>query len=278
MVLKAVLVFYNLAIASLLLFQGVQRLDTLGYQLLVAFLLPVVAYTAFLLIERIRSFPGLAALKGLAFVLSLITTSILFFFNLGGATTQAEYILAALSAPLPLYFWGSLVGRFVGSSGRPKEEAVKEEKPAPAKVKAVSKEGVEDPKRRDFLKKIGGVGLGILAYSILNPRGAGAAFFGSVPGPGTVAIKDTAGNQIDPAEKYPTSGYGITEIDDAGTTFYYGFVDKAGAWYIIKENDTTGDLSYLYATPANNPTETDFADAWADRATTLTYQQFDSAF
>ncbi len=137
---------------------------------------------------------------------------------------------------------------------------------------------MEDPKRRDFLKKIGGVGLGILAYSILNPREAGAAFFGSVPGPGTVAIKDTAGNQIDPAEKYPTSGYGITEIDDAGTTFYYGFVDKAGAWYIIKENDTTGDLSYLYATPANNPTETDFADAWADRATTLTYQQFDSAF
>jgi len=116
--------------------------------------------------------------------------------------------------------------------------------------------------------------LGILAYSILNPREAGAAFFGSVPGPGTVALKDTAGNQIDPAEKYPTSGYGITEIDDDGTTLYYGFVDKGGAWYILKETEAVGEeSSYRYVKGA-----TDFSTEWGDRKTRTDYGYFDQAF
>lgn len=265
MLFTAVLVSYNLILTAALVFSAVQDVSSPSNLILLGLLAPPALY---FLLPR-RSF--LAAVKTLAFILSLATTTILFSFNLLSPAASSSQLFALALAPLPFYFWGTLIARVLNKDKKvagAKQESLEEEELEP----------VKDFSRRDFLKKAGGVGLGLLAWSLLNPRQAGAAFFGSVPGPGVVGVKNIAGSQIDPAEKYPTSGYGISEIDDAGTTLYYGFVEKDGAWYILKESDAAGDLSYLYATPANNPTETDFTDAWADHATTLTYQQFDSAF
>ncbi len=98
---------------------------------------------------------------------------------------------------------------------------------------------------------------------------AQAAFFGSVPGPGTVAIKNSAGVQIDPAEAHPTDGYEITEIDDTSSPAYYGFLKKNGYWYIMKE-DSTGAYRYSKGTTA-------FTTNWTNRAS-LTYDYFNSIF
>lgn len=126
-----------------------------------------------------------------------------------------------------------------------------------------------DFKRREFLKIIGGTSLGLLVASLMNPQKAEAAFFGSVPGPGTVALKDTNDTEIDPAIKSPTDAYGITEIDDSAIPSYYGFVNKEGAWYILREDSSN---SYRYAKGNSN-----FSSNWTSRAG-LSYDYYHNVF
>lgn len=128
-----------------------------------------------------------------------------------------------------------------------------------------------DPERRKFLKLIGAAGGSLFLMTIFT-KSTEAAFFGSMPGPGTVAVKNLAGAQIDPAEKKPTDGYNITEVDDAGVDVYYGFVNKDGAWFIQKELSTG---AYRYTKGAS-----DFTNAttgWPNRAS-LSYGYFNDIF
>jgi hypothetical protein len=135
-----------------------------------------------------------------------------------------------------------------------------------------------DTDRRMFLKLIGSAGLSIFLLAIFT-RKAHGAFFGSVPGPGTVALKDTTGVQIDPAQHHPTDGYKIArldESDDIDPNSYYGFLKKGGAWFIMREES---DGTYKYAKGAS-----DFiASGWdlrniAPGSGGLTYADFDSVF
>src|SRR3990167_9057460 len=118
-----------------------------------------------------------------------------------------------------------------------------------------------------FFRLIGSAGVSVFLLSIFTGK-AEAAFFGSNPGPGTVGIKDSTGTLIDPSEKKPTDGYNISQIDDAIPS-YYGYVNKDGAWYIIKE-DATGAYRYVKGTSS-------FSTNWTDRAV-LTYDYFNSIF
>lgn len=127
---------------------------------------------------------------------------------------------------------------------------------------------IADNDKRLFLKLIGSAGFSLLFMAMFTKK-AQAAFFGSVPGPGTVAIKNSAGVQIDPAEAHPTDGYEITEIDDTSSPAYYGFLKKNGYWYIMKE-DSTGAYRYSKGTTA-------FTTNWTNRAS-LTYDYFNSIF
>lgn len=128
--------------------------------------------------------------------------------------------------------------------------------------------GVTDNNKRLFLKLIGSTSFSIMLMALFTKK-AQASFFGSVPGPGVISIKDIAGNKIDPAEKSPTDGYEITNIDDAGSTSYYGFVKKSGDWYIMNHGSTG---AYRYVKGANN-----FATGWDNRAD-LTYDYFNIVF
>jgi hypothetical protein len=129
-------------------------------------------------------------------------------------------------------------------------------------------DGVTDGNKRLFLKLIGSTGFSLLLMALFTKK-AQAAFFGSVPGPGVVAIKDIAGNKINPAEKNPTDGYEITEIDDTGSPAYYGFVKNTGAWYIMQE-DSTG--AYRYAKG-----DTGFSIAWGTKEL-QSYGYFNTTF
>jgi len=183
------------------------------------------------------------------------------------ASTTTQLVVAILFFPLLAYFAIKVFPRSSRAVNLPTEAKVvvldKETMPEVAKLK---KAGV-DIDRRAFLKLIGTAGISLFMFSLFTKR-AEAAFFGSVPGPGTVSIKDSAGNKIDPAEKKPTDGYNITDVDDSSPA-YYGFLNKSGAWFIQKEG-TSGD--YRYVKGSSN-----YSTNWTGRAG-LTYDYFDNVF
>lgn len=125
-----------------------------------------------------------------------------------------------------------------------------------------------DPERRKFLKLIGAAGGSLFLLTVFTKK-AEAAFFGSMPGPGTVSVKNIAGQQIDPSEKKPTDGYNISEVDDSDVDTYYGYVNKEGAWYILKELSTG---AYRYTKGAD-----EFNTNWTGR-NGLVYDYFNNVF
>jgi hypothetical protein len=62
--------------------------------------------------------------------------------------------------------------------------------------------------------------------------------------------------------------YVISDLDDASSTKYYGFVSSTGEWYIMKL--TTTESRYVSGS-------SDYATNWTGRAG-LTYQYFYEAF
>ncbi len=227
---------------------------------------------------------------------NLIITTLLGLTGLFNASNLSEVIFAGLFFPLTFYFAWTLAesfrrrpfkNPFASSLPTPIITLVQTPKstlkPTPISKTASETEIINDPtydgevvpplevkdiNRRLFLKLIGSAGMSVFFLSLFT-RQAQGAFFGSVPGPGTVSLKDTSGTQIDPAKHHPTDGYKVSELDDATLPAYYGFVHKSGAWYIMKE---ASDGTYRY-TKGNSGYSTN----WTDRDT-LTYGYFDDIF
>ncbi len=208
-------------------------------------------------------------------IYNLFITAMIFGTSLSSAKSITNYLLPLLLLPL-IYYLGKEVLKksrrrklsdafdssiTVGADPRVRPEIALEGEVMP--------QGISDDNRRLFLKLVGSTSLSIFFMAVLGKDTAKAAFFGSVPGPGTVSVKDSTGATIDPAEKQSTDGYEISQVDDSTTPAYYGFVHKTGAWYITKE-DATG--AYRYAKGS-----VDFATSWTSRAG-LTYDYFDAIF
>jgi len=129
---------------------------------------------------------------------------------------------------------------------------------------------VADIDKRAFLKLIGATGISLFLFSLLNKR-AEVPFFGRgvAAGSGVATLTDTAGNKIDPAQQGPTDGYRISEIEDNETTFY-GFTNKNGNWFVMKEDPETGSFRYSKG-------ESNFPTNWTNRKY-LKYDYFHNAF
>src|SRR3989344_3301231 len=210
-----------------------------------------------------------------------VLTSIMTIAGFVGATTYAHVISAILFFPLTLYFLKNVMPR--------KKRALILHQVEPEDIilpgQKVSKKKIDAPKplklqrsfdvdRRMFVKLIGSAGISIFFLSFFTPKAHGA-FFGSVPGPGTVALKDTTGAQIDPAIKHPTDGYKIARMDDSSPA-YYGFLNKDGAWFIMKEGT---DGTYQYAKGASSFQTTGWDLRNIDPGSGgLTYVDYDVAF
>ncbi len=193
----------------------------------------------------------------------------------------ANFIANLLFFPLFVYFFNivlpekqkSLIVIKPKTTTKTSKKLVKKSTLIELPTEKIQKEQVEegeidDIDRRVFLKIIASAGAGLFLMTLFS-RKTEAAFFGSAPQPSTLKLRDSQGNIINPAEKSPTDGFRITEIDDSSTPAYYGFVNKNGNWFIMKE-ESTG--SYRY-TKGNS----DFSDAWNNR-TSLTYSYFDEVF
>jgi len=198
-------------------------------------------------------------------IFNLLGTIVLFFANIFFARTFFDVIISFFYLPFPLYFLFTIVDWYkkVVQNNLIQIKLTKEktaETGTPLNV---------DLDRRKFLKILGATGASVFLLSLLNPKQAGAAFFGSVPGPGTVSLKDASGTKINPAEKHPTDGYKISQLDSATYPHYYGYVNQSGAWYIMKEDDL-GNYRYTKGT-------TGFSANWTLRAD-LTYDYFNTIF
>lgn len=236
-------------------------------------------------------FPSLK-LKGfhiLKFCLSLYSLVLIFLLsivNIITAKSPLQIILALTLVPIALYFWLEILDKIHKFYIRQKSQKPQVLKPIDNQNPQVINQittinnitnlnqssnpfDISDENRRLFLKLIGTTSIGIVMMSLINPKRSEAAFFGSVPGPGTVSLKNTSGVKINPAEKHPTDGYKISQVDDSTVPAYYGFINKEGAWYIMQEGS---DGSYLYSADSSG-----FTTAWADKEN-LTYDYFDNVF
>lgn len=200
------------------------------------------------------------------------------------ADTFVHAIPGIIFTPLPLFFLLQLITSPSPQRNQAANPLTPTTKQTPksnakslanvTKVNPEEGENITDADRRAFIRLIGSAGAAIFMMALFTKR-AEAAFFGSVPGPGTLALKDSAGNKIDPAEKHPTDGYKITQLDDtsSATYAYYGFINKSGAWYIQRETLSGGSAGqYLYSKGASS-----FSTNWTNRAS-LTYDYFDVIF
>ncbi len=216
-------------------------------------------------------------MKKLLLYYNFILLSIMTLMGFIGATTIPQLISATLFFPLAAYLLLLVLPRkkraliipaeIIEFAKLEEEEEDKNERKQPMELKLIKGREKVDIDRRMFLKLIGSAGISVFFLSIFTQKAEGA-FFGSVPGPGTISIKDTTGTKINPSEKQPTDGYRISQLDDS-TPAYYGFVDKNGNWYIMQE-DASGN--YRYAKGASS-----FSTNWTNRAA-LSYDYFDAIF
>jgi len=205
---------------------------------------------------------------------SFVIVAILTIIGFTSAGNVGQLLPAILTFPLLVYFGLAIAPKRSRAVVLPKMQSAKGEKIEVGQVTKL-KPGF-DLDRRAFLKLIGSAGITVFLFSIFAKR-AEAAFFGSVPGPGTVAIKDATGTVINPAIKHPTDGYRINQVDDtsSATYSYYGFTNKDGAWFIMREVTSGVDAGQYRYTKGTSG----FAAGWADRVDPDTpYNYFDEIF
>lgn len=206
-------------------------------------------------------------MKKLAILYCFVISTFITFAGFLNATNVPEMISAIIFFPLSFYFGLLIVPhkrRVIAPTLDPVLDII------PDSINKIKNKDY-DPERRKFLKLIGAAGGSLFLMTIFTKK-AEASFFGSMPGPGTLAIKNSSGTTIDPSEKHPTDGYNITEIDDSGIDTYYGYLNKDGAWFIRKEL-STGAYRYVKGV-------SDFTNAtagWPNRIN-LTYGYFNDIF
>ncbi len=241
-----------------------------------AFLFPILLYLFFMVASQFHPLSMRPGLRKLLRGYSFVVVNIMALMGFISAKTGPQILSAGLFFPLATYFWIEVFPKRKRAVVIPRTRQVK---PSKLKMMTSPEEGIIEEEfskegfsldRRQFLKLIGSAGMSVFLLSIFT-RKAQATFFGSVPGPGTVAIKDIAGDKIDPAEKHPTDGYKISQIDDSSPA-YYGFIEKDGDWFIMKE---TTDGQYRYY--KKGALDDDFETEWPNRAG-FSYNYYDSIF
>ena len=199
---------------------------------------------------------------------SFLVTSLLVILAFVTATTYVQLGIAVIIYPFLAYFTYRL---FLTRTPTTKNVSVQLEpnvQDNPGIVESKKEDvSVSDVDKRVFLKLIGATGISFFLFSLLNRRSEDL-FFRKSAEPGISTLTDGDGNKINPAERYPADGFRISEIAD-GETAFYGFINREGAWFIMKE-DEEGSFRY-------NKGKSNFPGNWNNRAN-LDYVYFHDAF
>lgn len=228
-------------------------------------LLPLPIYFGWVIFSQIRNSrkKGQSQIKPLIYY-NFVVVTIMTISGFLGAQSLPQLLSAVLFFPLAVYFLLEVLPRKKRALTIPdREPPVIADRVLPDDThlipKAVKAQSF-DINRRGFVKFIGSAGLALFFLTMFTRKTPGD-IFSSAPG--------SQSAQIDPAVAHPTDGYTIARIDDS-TPSYYGFLNKDGAWFIMREE---GDGTYQYARGSS-----DFVNlGWGVRDT-LTYGEFNAAF
>ncbi|OGE15295.1 hypothetical protein A3F00_02110 [Candidatus Daviesbacteria bacterium RIFCSPHIGHO2_12_FULL_37_11] len=177
------------------------------------------------------------------------------------ATTYTQLAIASLLYP-PLIFFAYKVLPFKNWRHASKKPATNV---TPPKKETA---GVSDIDKRTFLKLVGATGLSFFLISIFGRR-IEALFFGQNIVQVPASIGNPPGGKTSAEATSPTDAYNISEIDD-GIVGYYGFINKDGGWFIMKEDANTGTFRYSKG-------EANFPGNWEKREN-LNYDYFHNVF
>jgi len=268
-IFKPILFYYNFIFTFGLLVIGLITKITFSSPHFLIVLIPLIiffwGYLVINAVPRIKNHLGQSFWIFVSFLLvyNLLATLLILILNLVYIRSTIQLIISLLYIPYPFYFFITIKDWY-----QKLKPAIKIGKPANTTLVIKDQKNI-DQNRRQFLKLLGGTSLSVVLLSLINPQKASAAFFGSVPGPGTVSLKDATGAKINPAEKQPTDGYKISQVDDDNYPAYYGYINVSGAWYIMREDSSN---NYRYSKG-----DSSFALNWDGRAL-LTYGYFDTVF
>ncbi len=247
----------------------VAKID-LAARILQTLFLPVTAYLIYVLVEHIlHKTPVFDQKTGFrrvivyyCFIVTTTVVSLSFFSSLN----IPQFVSSLIFSPMAFYFlllvWPRRKEALLLSKGGRTAYKQSESKSLLAPT------GKLDVDRRNFLKLIGSAGILAVILGIFSKRSTIPSFLGNVDSLESVTLKNTSGNIINPAESSPTEGYNISQIDDSIPS-YFGFVNKDGGWFIMREGE---DEAFLYTKGDSN-----FTINWSNRAK-LKYNYFDGVF
>lgn len=209
--------------------------------------------------------------KILIFILFIIATLVVFGMFIS-ATTYIQLAVAVVTYPLLVYVAFAVFPRKNFIHASPTTTAPQHPQVA-KKAESIKTDsiGITDIDKRVFLKLIGATGISLFLFSLISRRTEGS-FFQSIRSPassGRLALEDLQGNKVNPAQSHPTDGYNIAEIDDNSITFY-GFTNKDGAWYVMREELDTGSFRYTRG-------DSNFPANWTNREK-LKYDYYSNVF
>jgi hypothetical protein len=179
------------------------------------------------------------------------------------STTYIQLAVASLLYPPLVYF---ILKYF------PKKGDIKDAERLVVKIESegkAKKEPVEivDIDKRAFLKMIGAAGFSFFVFSLFTRRVEDLIFNKNYEA-GNSAFSGLSGNR-DTSPIEPTEGYRVTEISTEDYN-YYGFVNKEGNWYIMREDPTEGSFRYAKG-------DLNFSGGWTRREK-VKYDYFHSVF
>lgn len=247
---------YTPIFVFILLLGGLSRIRHFTDIFLPSFYLPLVLFFIF---KFKKIFPKLQIFLS---IYSFLFTFFIFISCLLNLRDFSNFFFVLAVFPFPLYFLIFIKPHLTPSL----KKRVNSSPLSPTEKKVV------DDSKRKFLRLVAGTSLTTILLFLFNRKKASAAFFGSVPGPGTISLKDAAGSKIDPAIKQPLDGYNISNIDTSTTVHYYGFLNKTGDWYIIKEDSLSNTLLYAKGNSGYAVTN------WLNWASSQSYDYFNATF
>lgn len=210
--------------------------------------------------------------KTLIFICFIIATAVVFGMFIS-ATTYIQLAVAVVTYPLLVYVTFVVFPRRNFSHTLPASTIALQHPQVAKKIESVKAEGISiaDIDKRIFLKLIGAAGISLFLFSIFSKKVQGL-FFQGVQSPavsGRLALEDLEGKKVNPAQSHPTDGYSIAEVDDNSVTFY-GFTNKDGAWYVMRDDPNTGSFRYSKG-------DSNFPGNWTNREK-LKYDYFSNVF
>jgi len=246
----------------------VAKID-LAARILQVLFLPVTAYLIYVLVDHFSNktpvFDQKTGFRRAVIYYCFIVTATVVSLSFFSSLNVSQFVSSLIFSPMAFYFFLLVWPRrkvvlLLSKSGMPVDNTESKSLLAPvAKV---------DVDRRNFLKLIGSAGILAVILGLFSRRSGVPSFLGNVDSLESVTIKNTSGNVINPAEHSPTEGYNISQIDDSVPS-YFGFVNKDGGWFIMREGE---DEAFLYAKGDSN-----FTKNWSNRVK-LTYNYFDGVF